>query len=83
MGEYVPEPQWIIWRRYCKKAELDLEIFKKEIIKLLEDLEDPDPCEFDHHGNCQAHWWVGDRPCPQKRLKECLKTLKKENDHDI
>jgi len=80
MGECVPEPQWITWRRYCKKAELDLEIFKKETIELLEDLLDPDPCEFDHHGNCQLHGWSGDKPCPQKRLKELLYKVKTEKE---
>ena len=45
---------------------------EKQIIELLEDLHDPYPCEFDHHGNCQAHGWFGDRPCPQKRLKTIL-----------
>jgi len=50
----------------------------KEIIELLEDLQDVDPCELDHHGNCQAHGWADTvlfpptRPCPQKRLKEIL-----------
>ena len=79
MGETIQtEPQWITWRRYCKKAELDLAIFKKEIIELLQDLEDSDPCELDHHGNCQAHGWVDMkefppwRECPQKRLKLIL-----------
>jgi len=50
----------------------------KEIIELLKDLEDPEPCELDHHGNCQAHGWVDmkefppARKCPQKRLKKIL-----------
>ena len=50
----------------------------KKIIELLKDLEDPDPCELDHHGNCQAHGWADMkefspwRECPQKRLKEIL-----------
>ena len=89
MGECVPEPQYIKWRRYCKKAKLDLETFKKQTIELLQDLEDSEPCELDHHGNCQAHGWVDTkefppwRECPQKRLKECLKTLKRrKHEHD-
>jgi len=45
---------------------------KKEIIELLEDLQDPDPCCLDHHGNCQAHGWFQIRRCPQERLEEIL-----------
>ena len=59
---------------------------KKEIIELLKDLEDPEPCELDHHGNCQAHGWADMkefppwRKCPQKRLKEILYKIKKKTD---
>ena len=49
---------------------------ENEIIELLEDLHDTDPCEFDHHGNCQLHGWSGDKPCPQKRLGEILYKIK-------
>ena len=49
---------------------------KKEIIELLEDLQDPDPCGLDHHGNCQAHGWF------QKevdKIKTLLIIIKGEN----
>jgi hypothetical protein len=42
------------------------------IIELLKDMEDSNPCVFDHHGNCQEHGWTGDRECPQSRLKKFL-----------
>lgn len=31
---------------------------------------DPDPCSYDHHGNCQAHG--GGDPCEQKLLRAAL-----------
>lgn len=31
---------------------------------------DPDPCWFDHHGNCQAH--ALGNPCEQKLLREAI-----------
>lgn len=35
---------------------------------------DDDPCEFDHHGYCQAHNWFYTEPkCPDARAKELLK----------
>ena len=30
---------------------------------------DPDPCEYDHHGYCQAHS-LDERPCPHERAAE-------------
>jgi len=64
-------------------------IKKKEIIELLQDMEDSDPCELDHHGNCQAHGWADMkafppwRECPQKRLKEILREYKKLSNEKI
>lgn len=39
---------------------------------LIADLFDADPCQFDHHGNCQAHGWFGEAKCPHARAKEVL-----------
>lgn len=39
---------------------------------------DPDPCEFDHHGGCQAHGYISLQPgetCPQHDAKEWVKAL--------
>lgn len=39
--------------------------------KIVNDLTDPDPCSFDHHGYCQAHGWFDVEPkCPHARAKE-------------
>lgn len=45
------------------------------IVSLLADLEDGDPCSFDHHGGCQAHGYLSLGPgerCPQGLLTELL-----------
>jgi hypothetical protein len=42
---------------------------------LLEALADPDDCDFDHHGGCQAHGYLSLEPgelCPQRELKDLL-----------
>ena len=40
--------------------------------QLLVDLVDTDDCQFDHHGYCQAHVWLDERPCPHARAKTIL-----------
>jgi hypothetical protein len=46
----------------------------KEVLQLLEDMVDSNPCDFDHHGHCQEHGWTNtdDRLCPQIRIKNLL-----------
>lgn len=47
----------------------------KELLTLLRDMIDPDPCWFDHHGGCQAHGYLSLRPgelCPHHEAKELL-----------
>lgn len=42
---------------------------------LLVRLVDPEPCEFDHHGGCQAHSYLSLKPggvCPQQAVKDLL-----------
>ena len=42
---------------------------------LLSALVDESPCEFDHHGGCQAHGYISLQPgeeCPQAELKRLL-----------
>lgn len=42
---------------------------------LLEELIDPDPCWFDHHGGCQAHGFLDSTPgelCPVEQAKRLL-----------
>lgn len=52
-----------------------------EVRELIDDLTDPDPCEFDHHGYCQAHGWMRTEPrCPHARAKELLASSDKAAD---
>lgn len=42
-------------------------------LAILEDIIDPNECDYDHHGYCQEHGWFDpDIPCPHKRAKELL-----------
>lgn len=41
-----------------------------ELEALVGDFVDPDPCQYDHHGYCQAHGWFETEPaCPHARAK--------------
>lgn len=52
-----------------------------QIAELLDDLTDPDPCWFDHHGYCQAHGWMATEPrCPHARAKDVLAELSRRAD---
>ena len=42
------------------------------------DLVDADPCRFDHHGYCQAHYWLSDGVCPHERAKAALNAIRKQ-----
>ena len=46
------------------------------LLKLLEELVDPDDCWFDHHGGCQAHGFISLEPgetCPHQDAKELIR----------
>lgn len=46
-------------------------------LDLLASLHDGEECDFDHHGGCQAHGYLGLRPgeiCPQEELRRILAT---------
>ncbi|MFD9070556.1 hypothetical protein [Streptomyces lasiicapitis] len=47
-----------------------------EFTIIVRDLLDPDPCQLDHHGYCQAHSWMcsGSR-CPHARAREVLAAI--------
>ncbi len=40
-------------------------------LAILADLVDDAPCQYDHHGYCQAHS-LHERPCPHERAKTLL-----------
>ncbi len=46
-----------------------------QLMRLIRDLVDADPCWFDHHGGCQAHGYLSLEPgekCPHAEAKEIL-----------
>jgi len=45
----------------------------EELLELIDQMHDPDPCWYDHHGYCQAHAWMSTEPrCPHARAAELL-----------
>lgn len=43
--------------------------------QIIEELTDPDPCSFDHHGDCQAHGFFDltpENPCGHEKAKRFL-----------
>jgi hypothetical protein len=47
--------------------------WERDILALIDDLRDPDPCHYDHHGYCQAHGWMTTTPrCPHARAADLL-----------
>lgn len=50
-----------------------LELAAEKLLDLIDDLHDPDPCWYDHHGYCQAHGWMDTEPeCPHARAQRIL-----------
>ena len=46
-----------------------------DLVALIGDLADEDPCYFDHHGGCQAHGYLSLQPgevCPQEEAKDVI-----------
>lgn len=43
-----------------------------DMVSLLMDLVDPDPCSLDHHGYCQAHVWLERGECPNARGRRVI-----------
>ena len=52
-------------------------------LNLLESLVNDDPCDFDHHGGCQAHGYLSLEPgeiCPQAEAKRLLAKIGERKD---
>ena len=48
---------------------------RDRLAAIVRDLNDPDPCWYDHHGYCQAHGWTATDPkCPHARARDLLAT---------
>jgi len=48
------------------QADLD------EMLFILEEYYDPEPCRLDHHGYCQEHNWFGKGLCLNVRIRNIL-----------
>ena len=65
--------------RAIAKIRADAKVEALESVRtLIQDLttNDDDPCQFDHHGGCQAHGYLTLEPgelCPQEVAKRWLK----------
>lgn len=49
---------------------------RDQMASLVRDFLNPDPCQLDHHGYCQAHAWMcSGSSCPHARAREALAEL--------
>lgn len=53
-----------------------------EIANVLGQMTDPDPCRYDHNGNCQSHD-LSQRPCPHESAKLIRSVIVKRIGDDI
>lgn len=54
-------------------------VSRQTLVGLIRDFRDPDPCQLDHHGYCQAHVWMcSGSPCPHARAREVLAAIDAE-----
>lgn len=53
-------------------------IREKELIDLIKDLTDNEPCALDHKGFCQTHGWMAPE-CPHAKAKRIIKETEKES----
>ncbi len=69
----LPPDQRMAIQRYIDARVTQAAAGKADLLDLVRDFVDPDPCSFDHHGYCQAHGWLDTEPrCPHARAKEML-----------
>ncbi|KOT94529.1 hypothetical protein ADK70_12730 [Streptomyces rimosus subsp. pseudoverticillatus] len=55
----------------ARRIAVELENEVARLRDLVADFTDSDPCHYDHHGYCQAHFWFQAEPaCPHRRARE-------------
>lgn len=65
---------------FCGRCAFEMQAaMTADLRGLVEELIDPDPCWFDHHGYCQAHK-LHEKPCPHERAKDLLAELSGTSD---
>lgn len=52
---------------------------EQELLGLIDQLADPDPCHYDHHDLRQAHG-LYDRPCPHGRAQQATQITRRRED---
>jgi hypothetical protein len=64
---------------YRKTVQPDREVASREDLEqLVQDLAQTEPCQLDHNGGCQAHWWFPSdgTPCPHGRAQALFPDIK-------
>lgn len=78
-----------MWRRACTAGTNCVEVahlpahaaMSDDVRTLIWDLVDPNPCTYDHRGDCQEHgWYSAGRVCPHARAKTMLTWLDNEQE---
>jgi hypothetical protein len=44
----------------------------RSVWEILADLVSDEPCQLDHHGYCQSHYYFDDGECPHAEAVRCL-----------
>lgn len=74
MEVFAAESAKVEWQGVAETNFAENAALRKQVeatTNLISDLDDPDPCEYDHHGYCQSHS-LAERPCPHELAKELL-----------
>lgn len=51
------------------------------LLDLINDLYNPEPCSFDHHGYCQEHFFLQEGECPDGRAQKLFADLERSSEH--
>lgn len=51
------------------------------LLDLVQNLYDPEPCSFDHHGYCQIHFFLQEGECPDGRAQQLFADLERNSEH--
>ena len=82
MGDWPTDAESDFWARqrdcmdFCTGMEWDEGVTLGDIIEVLNNVLDDEPCRLDHHGYCQTHDWPDASPCPNKRGNTLLSRIR-------
>lgn len=69
----------IVWLSEDLGTLAEMEQQRDDALRMVLALTGTDPCQLDHHGNCQEHGWV-DGQCPKVRAEALLAAEGKDTD---